>query len=157
MASYDRQFEVVRPSLDKLTRMNLEVADTRLLDPTNTVVVPFIDGEFAQEDATYKWVRASDAARPSHAILEWRGDMGVQASRKMSVIRCGGYEADTLVFLDTLTTLGAALGLGTVNNAAIGSVNRAGLIAAGANLPIGYITRTAATNGGRLRFLQTQV
>lgn len=157
MASFDRQFEVVRPTLDRLTRQALEVADVRLLDPHNTDVVPLIDGEFAQEDATYKWVRATDAARPSHAVLEWRGDTGVQASRKLSVLRLGGYEADTIVFDAALTTLGAALGLGTVNNAAVGSVARAGLIAVGGNLRIGFITRTAATNGGRLRFLQTQV
>jgi hypothetical protein len=157
MASFDRQFEVVRPSLDKLTRMSLEVADTRLLDPNETAVVPFIDGEFAQVDANYQWVRAADAARPSSAIIEWRGDYGVQAARKLSVLRCGGYEADTIVFDAALTTLGAGLGLGTVNNAAVGSVNRAGLIAVGGNLIIGYVTRVAANNGGRLRFLQTQV
>ncbi|RLA42221.1 MAG: hypothetical protein DRQ64_00090 [Gammaproteobacteria bacterium] len=157
MASFDRQFEVVRPSLDKLTRMSLEVADGRLLDPSNTAVVPFIDGEFAQEDATYKWVRAADFARPSSAILEWRGDTGVQASRKLSVLRVGGYEADTIVFDPALTTLGAAVQVGVVNNAASGSVNRAGLIASGGGLILGYITRVSASNGGRLRFLQTQV
>jgi hypothetical protein len=157
MASFDRQFEVVRPSLDKLTRATLEVADTRLLDPNETAVVPFIDGEFVQEDAAYQWVRASVATRLSHAIIEWRGDYGVQASRKLSVLRLGSYEADTIVFDAALTTLGAAVQLGTVNNAAVGSVNRAGLIASAGGLVIGYITRVAANNGGRLRFLQTLV
>jgi len=157
MASFDRQFEVVRPSLDKLTRMSLEVNDLGLLDPTGTSPVPLIDGEFVQEDANYQFGRASDADRLSSVVIDWRGDYGIQAGRKLSVIRLGSYEADTLVFDAALTTLGAPVQLGTVNNAAVGSVNRAGLIAAAAGLVIGYISRVAATNGNRLRYVQTQV
>lgn len=158
MASFDRQFEVVRPSLDKLTRANLEVADTRILDPQSTSPLALIDGEFMQEDGNYKMIRTIDGGgsvdRPSYATIEWRGDYGVQASRKLAILRVGGYEADTLVFNSGLTTLGAAVQVGSVT---LGGGARSGLVASAGGFIIGYITRVAASNGGRLRFLQTGV
>jgi hypothetical protein len=158
MASYDRKFEIVQPTLDRLTRKPLEVADVRLLDPHNLAVVPLIDGELVQVNATYKWARAADAAAPSFFTLEDRGDTGVQASRKLSAIMGGGaFECDTIVYNTGLVTLGAAVQLGTVNNSLSGSVNRAGLVASAGGLVLGYVMRTAATNGGRLRILQTLV
>lgn len=158
MASYDRKFEVVQPTLDRLVRKPLEVADVRLLDPTNTAVVPLIDGELVFMDSTYKWARASNAAHPSFFAIEDRGDTGVQASRKLSAIMGGGaFEADTIVYATALTTLGAAVQLGTVNNTLSGSVNRAGLVASAGGLILGYVTKVAANNGSRLRILQTLV
>lgn len=158
MASYDRKFQVVQPSLDKLSRKPLEVADIRLLDPYNTAVVPLIQGELMQVDSTYKWARASNAAAPSFFNIEDRGDFGVQASRKLSVIMGGGaFECDTVVYNVALTTVGAAVQLGTVNNTLSGSVNRSGLIASAGGLVIGYVMKPAATNGGLLRILQTLV
>lgn len=155
MASFDRQFEVVRPSLDKLTRANLEVADTALLDPQSTSPLALIDGEFVQENGNYKLVRATSTTRPAYAVIDDRGDTGVQASRKLSILRVGGYEANTIVFDPTLITLGAPVMIGSVT---LGGGARAGLIAhTGVNFVIGYITRLAASNGGRLRFLQTGV
>lgn len=158
MASYDRKFEVIQPTLDRLVRKPLEVADLRLLDPTNVAVVPLIPGELVQLDATYKWVRGSSAAAPSFFSVEDRGDYGIQASRKLSAIMGGGaFECDTIVYNTGLTTVGAAVQLGTVNNSLSGSVNRAGLVASAGGLVLGYVTRPAAVNGGLLRILQTLV
>lgn len=155
MASFDRQFEVVAPDLSMLFRKPLEVADTRLLDPTNTAVVPLIDGEFVQVNSAYKWARASSLTQLSYAAIEDRGDYGTQASRKLSVLFIGGYEADTIAFDAALTTLGAPLMHGDLT---IGGDTRRGLVAhTSTNLVIGYVTRVAANNGGRLRFQQTLV
>lgn len=155
MASYDRQFEVVAPDLSMLFRKPLEVADTALLDPTSTSPVSLIDGEFVQINASYKWARATDLTQLSYVTIEDRGDFGVQASRKLSTLFIGGYEADTIVFDAGLTTLGAPVMHGNVT---IGALTRRGLIAhTSTNLVIGYVTRTSATNGGRLRFHQTLV
>lgn len=158
MASFDRKFEVIQPTLDRLIRKPLEVSDLRLLDPTNTVVVPLIPGELVQLDSTYKWIRAAAAAQPSFFSVEDRGDYGVQASRKLSAIMGGGaFECDTIVYNTGLTTVGAAVQFGVVNNSLSGSVNRAGLVASAGGLVLGYITRPAAVNGGLLRILQTLV
>jgi len=157
MASYDRKFEIVRPSLDRLNRHPLEVADTRLIDPSNTVVVPLIDGELVQNNSENKWLRATTAAAPSFFVIEDRGDYGVQASRKLSALMGPTFLADTIVYDTALTTLGAAVQLGTVNNSLSGSVARAGLVASAGGLIVGYVMRLAAVNGGRLQFIQTMV
>lgn len=159
MASYDRKFEVIQPSLDRLVRKPLEIADVRLLDPTNTAVVPLIPGELVQVTSEYKFNRASSASQPSFFSVEDRGDYGVQASRKLSAIMGGGaFECDTIVYNTGLTSVGAAVQLGTVSNTLSGSVNRSGLIASAGGLVIGYVLRPAATNGGTLlRILQTLV
>ncbi len=154
MADFDRQFEVVAPDLTMLYRKPLEAADTGLLDPTGTSPVPLIDGEFVQLNASYQWIRATDTTQLSYVCIEDRGDYGVQASRKLSALFIGGYEADTIVFDSALTTLGAPVMHGDVT---VGGATRRGLIAHATDLVVGYITRTAANNGGRLRFQQTLV
>lgn len=156
MASYDRKFEIILPTLDRLSRMPLEVADLGLLNPQSTSPVPLIDGELVTVDATFKWARATDASKPSFFSIEDRGDYGVQASRKLSAITSPGmnFWADTVVFDTALVTLGQAVMLGTVNNTLSGSVNRAGLIAhTGTNFKLGWVMRLAAVNGNRLRFM----
>jgi hypothetical protein len=158
MASYDRKFAVVQPSLDQLSRKPLEVADVQLLNPNSVSPVPLIDGELVFVDSTYKWARATDATKPSFFTIEDRGDYGVQASRKLSAIMGGGaFECDTIVYDTGLTTLGAGVGQGTVNNTLSGSVNRSGLVAVSTNVLIGYITRLPANNNGLLRIIQTLV
>lgn len=155
MASYDRKFELLTP-WEKVWRRPLDVADKDLLTPNPVGKVPFIPGELVQLNATYQFVRATTDTIPSYFVIDDRGDTGVQMSRKLTVIFTGSFEADTIVFADTLTTLGTALKVGTVNNAAVGSVNRAGLVAqGGTGVILGYITRVAAANGGRLRFHKT--
>jgi hypothetical protein len=155
MASFDRKFEIIAPDLAMITRMPLEVADRRLVDPTNTDVVPLIDGEFVQLNTTNQFRRADNLTHLSYALLEERGDYGVQASRKLAVAFIGGYIADTIVFDSGLTTLGAPVMHG---NLTIGGSTRRGLVAhTSTNLVIGYVLRTASSNGGRLRFQQTLV
>lgn len=158
MASYDRQFEVIMPSLDRLVRKPLEVADAGLLDPTGTSPVPLIDGELVQVNASYQWARGTTTTSPSHFTIEDRGDYGVQASKKLSAILAGGFEADTVVFDTAVTTLGAALMAGNVSNALSGSVTRRGLVAhTSTNVVIGYVMRPHASNNNKLRFLQVAV
>lgn len=154
MATYDRRFEVINPtSWDRIMRPNMEVADPDLLNPTISGKVPLIDGEFVTENSDYKLVRATDPAAPAYAYLEWRGDMGVQASRKAAILKGGTYEADTIVFDDTSLVLHSPLMTGTVT---INGLARSGLVLrTSTNLIIGYVTRLPGANGGRLRFIQT--
>jgi|NOAtaT_6_FD_contig_71_168328_length_2369_multi_3_in_0_out_0_3 hypothetical protein len=157
MASFDRKFEIIQPTLDRLMRKPLEVADVGLLNPQGTSPVPLIDGEIVQVNSSYKWARGTDAAKPGFFVIEDRGDYGVQASRKLSAIIGPTFEADTVVFDNVgVVTLGQALMGGVVNNALSGSVARWGLVAhAGANIVLGYVMRLPASNGNRLRFIQT--
>lgn len=156
MATFDRKFDIIQPTLDRLMRKPLEVANLGLLNPTGTSPVPLIDGEIVQMDASYKWARGTDATKPGFFCIEDRGDYGVQASRKLSAILGPTFEADTVVFDDVgIVTLGMALMAGAVNNALSGSVARWGLIPAGVGITLGYVTRLPASNGGRLRFIQT--
>ena len=160
MATFDRQFEILHPTLDRLSPVNLEVADTGLLDPTSTSPVPLVDGELVQHDSNYQFVRGVTAnfAQPSFFMIEWRGDFGVQASRKVAAIKGGGgFEADTLIFDSAVAALGAALEMATVTEAVFGNVARAALRTFTSGLVLGFVTRLAATNGGRLRFIQTLV
>lgn len=156
MATFDRKFEIIQPTLDRLMRKPLEVANLGLLNPQGTSPVPLIDGEIVQVDASYKWARGTDGAKPGFFCIEDRGDYGVQASRKLSAILGPTFEADTVVFDNVgITTLGQAVQAGAVNNALSGSVARWGLIPVAAGIVIGYVMRLPASNGGRLRFLQT--
>jgi hypothetical protein len=155
MANYDRKFHIHTP-WEKLWRRPLDVADRDLLTPNPAGKVPFIPGELVQLNASYQFVRGTDDTAPSYFVIDDRGDTGPQMSRKLTVVFTGTFEADTIVFDAALTTVGVALKLGTVNNADVGSVNRAGLIAqGGTDLVIGYVTRVAAANGGLLRFHKT--
>jgi hypothetical protein len=155
MASYDRKFEVIQPTLDRLSRKTLEVDDLQLLNPTYSLAL--IPGELVQLSSVYKFKRATDAAVPSFFSIEDRGDYGPQAARKLSAIMGGSFEADTIVFSTALTSVGAAVQMGTVNNALSGSVNRAGLVASSGGIILGYVTKVASNNGGLIRVLQTFV
>lgn len=158
MAEFDRRFEILHPTFDRLNIQNLEVADTDLLNPGSTTPVPLIDGEFVQVDANFKYVRGVTAnfAQPSFATVEWRGDQGVQASRKLAAVVGSSYWADTIVW-DGSPALGDALEMATLNNARFGSVDRAGLRTATTGLVLGFAMRLPGSNGGRLRFVQTLV
>lgn len=155
MASFDRKFEIVLPTLDRLSRMPLEVNDLGLINPQGTSPVPLIDGELVFLSSTGKYIRATDPTVPSFFVIEDRGDYGVQASRKMSaVIGPHGFVANTLVFDTAIATLGQSLMLGTVNNSAVGSVNRAGLVPhTGSNRRLGFVLRLPATNRNLLQFI----
>lgn len=157
MANNDRKFEVVYPtSWDRLMHPSFEVADKDLLNPqVASPKVPLMDGEFLQENSEYKLIRASDAASPSYAWMEWRGDLGVQGAGRGAILRGGTYEADTIVYDPAALVLHSALMIGAVT---VGGLVRSGLVLrTGANFIVGYVTKLPATNGGRLRFLQTGV
>ena len=155
MASFDRKFEIILPTLDRLSRMPLEVADLGLINPQGTSPVPLIDGELVFVNSSFKWARATDAAKPSFFVIEDRGDYGVQASRKMSaVVGPTGFVANTIVFDTAIAALGQSPMLSTVNNAPVGSVNPASLVPpAGANRRLGFVLRLPATNKNLLQFM----
>lgn len=150
--SVDRKFEVINPSsLDKLTRKSIEVGSLGLISPLGVTPVPLVDGELVQLVAG-KLVRATDATKPSFFSIEDRGDLGVQVSRKLSIIAGGGnFWANTVLFDPTLTVEGTALKLGTVT---IESVARAGLVAqGGSGIIIAYLMKPAAINSGKLQIM----
>lgn len=158
MATYDRKFEIIQPSWDNLIRLPLKVANDELVNPNSTAVVPLIAGEFVQVDAQHRWARGSDNTKPAHAVLEWRGDYGVQASRKLAVAM-GTYVADTIVYNTSISTVGGALSTGAVNNANTGSVARWGLIThpGGSAVTVGYVMRLPSGGDNLLRFVTTAV
>lgn len=152
--SVDRKFEVLRPTLDRLVRASIEVGQLGLVNPINVSPVALVDGELLQM-AAGKWVRATNDALPAFFNLEDRGDIGVQATRKMSAIVGGGaFWINTPLFNPALTTEGAAVKLGSVT---IEGAPRAALIAqGGTGLIIGYVMKVAGNNGGRLQVLVTR-
>jgi hypothetical protein len=157
MASYDRKFEVIKPDLSMLYRDSIEVADTAILNPESTSPPALIDGEMMQINASGQLIRAANVTQLCFAAMEDRGDYGVQASRKVSILRIGGYVANTAVFNAGLTTLGAPVMNGDVT---VGSLTRRGLVAwstTPGDLIVGYVMKLAANNGGLLRFQQTLV
>lgn len=159
MSTNDRKFEVVYPTAwDRLMRPSMEVADKDLLNPNvASPKVPLMDGEFVTEDGTYKLVRATDTTPtvPAYAYLEWRGDLGVQASGKAAILKGGTYEADTIVFDGTSLVLHSPLMVGACT---VGGLTRSGLVLrTSTNFIIGYVTKLSAINNGRLRFIQTAV
>lgn len=152
--SVDRKFEVLRPTLDRLVRASIEIGQLGLVNPLGVSPIPLVDGELLQMVGG-KWVRATAVDQPAFFNLEDRGDVGPQATRKMSAIVGGGaFWINTVLFNAALTTEGAPVKLGSVT---IEGVARAGLVAqGGTGLIIGYVMRPAALNGGRLQVLVTR-
>lgn len=151
--SVDQKFEILRPTLDRLVRASIEVGQLGLVNPLGVAPVPLVDGELLQMVGG-KWVRATNDALPSFFNLEDRGDVGVQATRKMAAIVGGGaFWVNTVLFNAGLTTEGTPVKLGSVT---IEGVARAGLVAqGGSGLILGYVMKPAAMNGGRLQVLIT--
>lgn len=153
----DKRFEIVMPTdWSRLSRPAMEVADKDLLNPlVASPKVPLMDGEFVSENSEYKLIRATDQAAPAYALIEWRGAHEVQAAGKVAILRGGTYEADTIVYDSTSLVLHSALMHG---DCTVGGLTRRGLLLrTGSNLILGYVTKLPATNGGRLRFIQTAV
>lgn len=157
MASYDRQLEIVQPSVDRLIRLPLPVSDAGLVNPLSTSPLALIDGELLQQNASGQWARGSDAAKPSFLCFEERGFPNNTAARKVAgIMGPSGFLFDTIVFNTGLTTLGAAVQLGTINDAArLGATGRTGLIAYSAGVRLGYVFQTASSTG-LLRVFWTQ-
>lgn len=157
MSTNDRRFEVVYPtSWDRLMRPSHEVADKDLLNPNVAYPkVPLMDGEFLQLNSEYKLVRATDLAAPAFAWMEWRGDMNVQGSGVGAIIKGGTYEADTIMYDIASLAVGSPLMIGTVT---VDGLSHTGLVLhTASNWIVGYVQKMPASNGGRLRFLQTGV
>lgn len=152
--SVDRKFEILRPTLDKISRLPLEVANLGLISPNSTSPLALVDGELVQIDTAGKWARASDATKPSHVVIDERGDYGVQASRKLTAVVGGGhFIANTVIFNSGLTTIGTPVKYGSVT---IETLARAGLVdQAGSGIILGYVMKVATANGGKLQVLWT--
>jgi hypothetical protein len=152
--SVDRKFEILRPSLDRLSRLPLEVANLGLINPQSTSPLALVDGELVQIDIAGKWARATDATKPSHVAIDDRGDYGIQASRKLTAVVGGGhFIANTVLFNSGLTTIGTPVKYGSVT---VESLARAGLVdQAGSGIILGYVMKVSAANGGKLQVLWT--
>jgi hypothetical protein len=150
----DRKFEILRPTLDRLVRASIEVGNLGLINPLNASPAPLVDGELLQMVGG-KWVRATNADLPAFFNLEDRGDIGVQATRKMSAVVGGGaFWINTPLFASALTTEGTPVKFGAVT---IEGISRAALVAqAGTGLIIGYVMKPPALNSGRLQVLVTR-
>lgn len=134
-----------------ITRRDFVVADRDLLVPSNTN--PLTMGEWLQIDANYQLVRG-DGSVPAFAMFVETGRSDIQAIGKVTTLFLGSYEAETLIFNSgAAPALGAALEVATVT---YDSKNKSGLQTQAASLTVGYVTRTADSNGGYLRFIQTQ-
>lgn len=152
--SVDRKFEVLRPTLDRLCRAPLEVANKALLNPSSTSPLALVDGELVSLDSTGKWIRTTSATIPAFFNIEDRGDTGVQASGKLAAIVGGGsFWANTVIYDDTTLVVGSPLMWGTVT---VESLARSGvLLRTGSNLILGYVLKLPANNGGKLQFINT--
>lgn len=158
MASYDRKFEITRPTLDRLVRdAGRVIANAQLLDPTYSLSI--VDGEFMQLDSTGKIIRSADASKPSFACIDDRGDTGIQVTKRLTLLMGGSYQAKTRIYADALAgaAFGTALDIGTVNSAQSGSVNRTGLVAHTSGLIHGYVLKSPVDATGLLEFIQTLV
>lgn len=147
-------------------RRDFTLADTTLLDPTNALAM--VDGEWMTLNASYKLLRAADVttggAAASNSLLfpYWmeRGRYDAQTSRKGVVLYMGEWEADTRIFDAAavvasgaaITVVGQPVKVATVT---LGSRKYVGLVGHGGSgdtAPlVGYVTRLAASNGGKLR------
>jgi len=156
--TYDQKLEIIQPSIDRLSRLALPVSAAGLVDPLSTSPLALIDGELLQVNASEQWARASAAASPSFLCFEDRGFPNNQAAKKVAgILGPSGFLFDTIVFDSALTVLGADLQMGTINDSArLGANGRAGLIDYSSGVRLGYVFKTAATNGGLLRVFWTQ-
>lgn len=146
-------FELVT-ELQTLIRRDFPLADPTLLSPSGATAL--IDGEWL-ELVAYKLARG--AANPDTSSLAFplhseKGRYDTQAIGKATVLYLGQYEADTKVFEGT-PAVGTLL---TVQNGATdlgGGVYRRILKAktGAASTVVGIVTKTAASNGGKLRFV----
>lgn len=147
-------------------RRDFPLAVPSLLDPLDAVAL--VDGEWMTIDSSYKLVRAAnvavadDPATSNLLFPYWmeRGRYDAQAVRKGVVLWMGDWEADTRIF-DAAKVIGGgaaitAVGQGVkVATITLGSRKYVGLVGHGGAADtapvVGYVTRLAAANGGKLR------
>lgn len=143
-------FRLVSP-VEAIERRDMPLNDRTLLNPNNAN--PLIDGEWLEWNNTNKAIR-SGGDRLSWALFAERGRTDTQAIGKAPVLYLGSYEADTLIFDGTGLTGGNAL---MIDDVTIATLTKSGLKlhSGGAELVVGYVIRLPATNGLKLRFMQT--
>lgn len=133
-------------------RRDFTLADTTLLNPTNAN--PLEMGEFLMLDSAFKVIRA-DGSTICYALFTEKGRSDTQAIGKVPVLKIGGYDAETLIYnASSAPALGAELEVATVTYE---TLSKSGLQTKSAGKVVGYVLRTAASNGGYLRFQQTMV
>lgn len=151
-----------------ITRRDFTLADTTLLDPSTAT--PLVDGEWVTIDSSYKLIRASTIGSVGNANTSalarpyWmeKGRTDAQAMKKGVCLWMGDWEADTRIF-DASAVVGSGAAITTVGQPVkvatitIGTRNYTGLVGhggSGDSQPIvGYVTRLAASNGGKLRVM----
>ena len=158
MASYDRQLEIIQPSIDRLSRLALPVSAPGLVDPLSTSPLALIDGELMQVNSSGQWARASNVAAPSFLCFEDRGFPSNTAAKKVAgIMGPSGSLLDTLVVDTAVVPVGAALAMGTINAATrLGANGRTGFIAYASGVRLGYVFKPAASNGQKLQVFWTQ-
>jgi hypothetical protein len=145
-----KTFRLISP-VQGLERRDFTLADSTLLNPNNAN--PLEMGEFLELDANYQLIRGTGSAL-AFALFTEKGRSDTQALGKALVLFLGSYEAETLIFnTSSSPALGADLEVATVT---YDSLNKSGLQTKAGGLSIGRVTRTSASNGGYLRFIQTQ-
>jgi hypothetical protein len=147
-------FRLVSP-VEKVERRDLPLNAPALATPSNAN--PLVQGEFMELDSTNpRTVIRSGGDILSWAIWAEKGRSDVQAIRKVPLLYMGTYEADTIVMTAAGLTHGGAL---MVDDVTFESLTRSGLVihGGGAELVVGYVTRLPASNGNKLRFIQTMV
>lgn len=150
--------------------MHIQTRDFPLVDPTLANPLQanaLVDGEWMEITSAYKMQRACDIATTGNAATNqsyplWaeRGRTDVQAmgERKSTLLWLGLWEYDTRVYLATSMVQGGRVrvesvqfggGTGPIYSALV----HGGTIAtpAGSGPTVGFITRLAANNGGKLR------
>jgi len=143
-------FKLVTAVQALLTR-DFEVNNPNYVRPGHADAI--VMGEFVELNGSYKLI-PSAAAGLSFAVWVEEGRSDVQAIRQMTVLFAGTYEADTLIFTGA-PVLGAKLEVDPAGS--YGGRTVSGLKTYAAAEPVGFVTRTAASNNNYLRFLQTLV
>lgn len=144
------ELSLITPVNDTFRR-DVELADPTLLDPTETTAL--IQGEWVVLNSAGKATRVgASSVRGALQVFTQKGDFSAQSIGKVAVLQLHEYEAETTMFADGLTpAVGDPL---TVKASTVDSVAGRSALAAAASgdYVYGFVTKTPATNGGKLRF-----
>ncbi|MFW9998261.1 MAG: hypothetical protein ACFFD4_39850 [Candidatus Odinarchaeota archaeon] len=146
-------FELITPFQNLVSR-DFTVSDNNFVVPNHADRI--FMGEFVQLDSSYKLIRGTgDGVK--FAVFAESGRYDAQASRKLPTLFLGGYEADTLIFnSSSAPALGAKLEVADITYLTY-TLSGLQTHAGGTKEVIGFVTKTAASNSNKLRFMQTLV
>ena len=156
MSTVTETFKLLTPH-EMVRRKSLRPTDVSLLLPTNAK--PLYMGEFLQRDASNpnKVIRGTDSV-PCFAMYAEQGRTDMMGSKKIPLLYHGGYEADTLLFINTpAITHGCALMIGSVTYDSKTGLSGLKKHAGASELTIGYCLIVPGSNSDYLRFMQTLV